>query len=190
MRANPLTRAIMRACSEREYRARLLADPTRALAQEGLQVPDGVTVVVHEASDDRLIVVLPDPEMERQLARQADLPDGVVCDVPGSLRLEWRGFTLVASGRIDAQGAPVLRREIERASTDLDLDLANVGFIGSAGLAALLAAHKRLLEHNSEVRLVRVPEPILNVLELAGFGDLFEITRDESLAYLAAACRL
>jgi len=79
------------------------ADPVRALAQEGLQIPDGVTVIIHEASDDRLIVVLPDPDVERQLVRLGELPDGVVKDVPETLQLEWRGFTLVASGRIDAQ---------------------------------------------------------------------------------------
>lgn len=190
MRANPLLRAVMRACTESDFRAHLLRDPREALALEGLLVPEGVEVVIHEASDDRLVVVLPDLEMERRMAEHHAPPDGPVADVPPALRLEWRGYTLVASGRIDTESAPFVRRELQRPSIDVDFDLAGVTFIGSAGLAALLAAQKRLAETENVIRLVRVPQPIINVLELAGYADVFEITHDESLEYLAAACRL
>jgi anti-anti-sigma factor len=190
MKTNPFSRAIMRASSEQAFRTRLLADPRAALAEEGLEVPVGVKVVVHEPADDCIVLVLPDPSLEYRLAEHSDLPAGPVADAPASLRLDWQGCTLVAAGRIDVDSASILRRELGRAQIGVDLDLADVTFIGSAGLASLLAVQKQLLERGCELRLVRVPQAIGNVLDLAGYAEMFEIVREESLAYLAAACRL
>jgi len=52
----------------------------------------------------------------------------------------------------------------------------------------LLAGQKHLATHDSNLRLVDVPQDIRNVLEMVGFLDLFEIVNRSSLddPYVAA----
>ena len=186
---NQLAKAIVRACSESAFRERLINNPRKALAEEGIQVPEDVNVVIHESSEDILRVVLP--------CMTAGLPDtakepffGAVKDVPDGLSLEWRENLLVAEGRIDSATAPALKRELIRAFWDVDLDLSHVTFLSSAGLSALLAGQKHLQENDCKMRLLDVPEVINNVLEIAGFSELFEtVDRSalESMSYLAGS---
>ncbi|HJY81430.1 MAG TPA: nitrile hydratase subunit alpha [Candidatus Binatia bacterium] len=61
MKVNPLKRAIVRACTNTAYRARLLADSRQALAEKGIEVPLDIEVHVHENTDNKIIVVLPGP---------------------------------------------------------------------------------------------------------------------------------
>jgi anti-anti-sigma factor len=72
---------------------------------------------------------------------------------------------------------------LRRAFADVDLDLADVDFLSSAGLSALLTGQKHLLEHDCRLRLVDVQEAVRNVLDLAGFGELFEIIDRQDLEY-------
>jgi len=186
---NPLAKAIMRACSEPEYRARLINNPRKALEEEGIQVPEDVNVVIHESSEDVLRVVLP--------CMTAGLPDkskepffGAVKDAPAGLGMEWRENLLVAEGRIDSTTAPALKLELLRAFWDVDLDLSHITFLSSAGLSALLAGQKHLQENDCKLRLLDVPEVINNVLEIAGFSEIFEMvdrSAIESMSYLAGS---
>ncbi len=186
---NPLSKAIMRACSEPEYRARLINNPRKALEEEGIPVPEDVNVVIHESSEDVLRVVLP--------CMTAGLPDkskepffGAVKDAPAGLGMEWRENLLVAEGRIDSTTAPALKRELLRAFWDVDLDLSHITFLSSAGLSALLAGQKHLQENDCKLRLLDVPEVINNVLEIAGFSEIFEMVDRsalESMSYLAGS---
>jgi hypothetical protein len=53
-------RIVARARSDSEFRARLLASPREALAEElGFELPDRLEVVVVEERPDRLAIVLP-----------------------------------------------------------------------------------------------------------------------------------
>ncbi len=177
---NPIKQAIARACGDSAYRALLLSDPRGAFAEANCEVPEAVEVLVREISAGELLVVL--PEFPTVVFGQAlsRLPMGTAPGVPTGLSLEWRGWTLIAAGRIDAITAPALRREVERAEHDLNLVLAAVTFISSAGLGALLAGQKHLVANGCTLRLVDVSEPVCTVLETVGFIDLFEIINREN----------
>jgi anti-anti-sigma factor len=181
MRTNPVKQAIVRACTDAAYRARLLADPHKALAEEGIEVPPEIEVRVHENTDNKIVAVLPGPQVAEIRERTKQLPSGPVADVPSGLTLEWEKTSLVAKGRIDTNTAPALRRELERAFVDVDLVMTEVTFLSSPGLAALLAGQKHLAAHDSHLRLFDVPREIRNVLEMVGFLDLFEILTPSSL---------
>lgn len=181
MKINPLTQAIVRASTDPAYRARLLADPRTALAEEGLEVPPGIDVRIHENTDNKIVAVLPGPQLAEIRERTRQLPSGPVADVPSGLTLAWEKTALIATGRIDTNTAPALRRELVHAFVDVDLVMSEVTFLSSAGLAALLAGQKHLAEHDSHLRLYDVPQEIRNVLEMVGFLDLFEIITPRSV---------
>jgi hypothetical protein len=52
-------RIIAKAWADDGYKARLLADPAAVAAAEGIEVPAGVKIVIHENSAGELHVVLP-----------------------------------------------------------------------------------------------------------------------------------
>lgn len=178
MKANPLQQAIIRACTDEAYRARLLAKPQAALLEEGIAVPSDVQICVHESRDDKLLIVLPGPQNIGKPDLPQRMPNGPVADVPNGLTLEWNDSILVAVGRIDSTTAPAFKRELLRAAEDIDVDLAKVVFMSSAGLSALLAGQQHLNKLDCRLRLMRVPETIENVLEMAGFLDQFEIAEN------------
>ena len=190
MKTNPVKQAIVRACTDAAYRARLLADPHKALAEEGIEVPPEIEVRVHENSDNKIVAVLPGPQVAEIRERTKQLPSGPVADVPSGLTLEWKKTSLIAKGRIDTNTAPALRRELQRAFVDIDLVMTEVTFLSSPGLAALLAGQKHLAAHDSHLRLFDVPREVRNVLEMVGFLDLFEIITPSSLDDPAVAAMI
>jgi anti-anti-sigma factor len=181
MKMNPLKQAIVRASTDAAYRARLLADPRKALAEEGIDVPLEIEVQVHENTDNKIVAVLPGPQLAEIRDRTRQLPSGPVADVPAGLTLTWERTALIANGRIDTNTAPALRRELLHAFVDVDLVMTDVTFLSSAGLAAMLAGQKHLAAHDSHLRLYDVPQEIRNVLEMVGFLDLFEIVTAQGL---------
>ena len=50
---------VARYYGDSDFRARLDADPTRVLREEGLEIPDGVSVKLLFNTDDLLNIVLP-----------------------------------------------------------------------------------------------------------------------------------
>lgn len=65
---------------------------------------------------------------------------------------------------------------------DIVLDLAGVRQFDSAGLAELLACHKRVRESGGTLKLLHVSRGVRRVFELARLVGLFEVHRDESSA--------
>lgn len=106
MKTNPVKEAIVRACTDAAYRARLLADPRKALAEEGIEMPPDLEVRIHENSDNKIVAVLPGPQIAETRERTRQLPSGPVADVPSGLTLEWEKTSLIAKGRIDTNTAP------------------------------------------------------------------------------------
>ncbi|MHC4127383.1 MAG: STAS domain-containing protein [Planctomycetota bacterium] len=175
MRTNPLKLVVARACTDATYRARLLAEPHAALAEDGVEVPPGVEVRVHESTDDKILIVLPTShgtEFEESVSLP---PPGPVADVPPGLTLEWQATMLIARGKVDASNAKALRRELERAFVDIGLDCAGVTSMSSAGVGALVAGQRRLSERECSLCLYDVAKPIRNVFELAGLLEMFEM---------------
>ena len=57
----------------------------------------------------------------------------------------------------------------------VELDLAEVSYMSSAGLRVLVLAAKALQKRGERLRLVNVPLHIYNILNLAGFTSFIDI---------------
>ena len=95
---------------------------------------------------------------------QQQLPSAVVLRVVGS---------------VDSNTAPELQAALLRATEGstggVELDLAEVSFMSSAGLRALLLASKALQKRGERLRLSNVPPQIYNVLNLTGFTSFIDV---------------
>jgi anti-anti-sigma factor len=86
---------------------------------------------------------------------------------------------LHAAGRLNRDTAPELQEPLLRAAEAptgaVELDLAELSYMSSAGLRVLLQAAKALQKRGERLRLVKVPPHIYNVLNLAGFTLFIDI---------------
>ena len=82
-------------------------------------------------------------------------------------------------GVVDSNTAPELQQALLRATETstggVELDLAKVSYLSSAGLRALLMAAKALQKRNERLRVSNVPPQILNVLNLTGFTTFIDV---------------
>jgi anti-sigma B factor antagonist len=110
-------------------------------------------------------------------------PDSVEVDRP-----EPGVVLLRAKGDLDAYTAPGLRTQLHDATAgDADLvvvDLADITFIDSAGLGALVGAHRRMREGGGRLRIVRPPALVARAFELTGLDEVLDL-RDDSEQALA-----
>jgi anti-anti-sigma factor len=85
---------------------------------------------------------------------------------------------LQLNGRLDANWADHLGNAIESAiragQHQIDLDLAQVNYLSSAGIRVLLKYFKQLKTANGALRVVRTTDAILSVLQLSGIASLLE----------------
>jgi|RhiMethySRZTD1v2_1073278.scaffolds.fasta_scaffold1426819_2 anti-sigma B factor antagonist len=95
---------------------------------------------------------------------------------------------LTASGDLDAYTAPGLRTRLHEAiegDEDAELvvvDLAKATFIDSAGLGALIGAHRRILERGGRLRIVRPPALVARAFELTGLDEVLDMRDDRRQA--------
>jgi anti-sigma B factor antagonist len=86
---------------------------------------------------------------------------------------------LHAVGAVDSNTAPELQEALLRATEAptgaVELDLAKVSYMSSAGLRALLLASKALQKRGERLRVSNVPPQILNVLNLTGFTTFIDV---------------
>jgi anti-sigma B factor antagonist len=82
-------------------------------------------------------------------------------------------------GAVDSNTAPELQQALLRATETspggVELDLAKVSYMSSAGLRALLMAAKALQKRSERLRVSNVPAQILNVLNLTGFTTFIDV---------------
>ncbi len=102
-------------------------------------------------------------------------------------RMAYGGHEVVfVYGEIDVLTAPrlheVLHEVIAESPRSLLVDLANVTFVDSTGLGALVVAHRHLEERGGKLRLVSVPPPVAQVLEVTGLTNRFEVYADVDAA--------
>jgi anti-anti-sigma factor len=100
---------------------------------------------------------------------------------------------LALSGRLDTETSA----DLELALADLQaagathflIDMADIGYVSSAGLRVLLALAKQLDGGRGSLRLCELNAAVTQVFDVAGFSKLFLIypTRDAALAGHAAA---
>ncbi len=85
--------------------------------------------------------------------------------------------TLALSGRLDTTTAPDFEKtltEVLPETTDLVFDLEKLEYISSAGLRVILKAQKTMSAKGS-LKLLHVPESIMEVFEITGFTDFLTI---------------
>jgi anti-anti-sigma factor len=96
-----------------------------------------------------------------------------------TLRRSESAVVLHAAGPVDSNTAAQLQepllRESEAPAGAVELDLAEVSYMSSAGLRVLVMAAKALQKRGERLRLVNVPPQIYNVLNLAGFTSFIDV---------------
>ncbi|MTJ83929.1 MAG: STAS domain-containing protein [Telmatospirillum sp.] len=91
------------------------------------------------------------------------------------------GAVVRLSGEIDLQNSPDLRRELLDRVADGDpvvVDLAQVSYIDSSGIACLVEAYQMARRHGLRFALAAVSPAALRVLRLARLDEVF-IIRDQ-----------
>ena len=82
--------------------------------------------------------------------------------------------SVVLSGEIDTHTAPVLEERLEaiEAGGQMVLDLANVSFISSAGLTAMLTTQIRLQETGGSLTVENPTAAVERMIALSGLNGL------------------
>ena len=91
--------------------------------------------------------------------------------VRATLRTDAEVVLLIIAGRLGSAGAPDLRSALEAATSAggrVHLDLADVDYISSAGLAVLAEVTRRFREVGGVLEVTSVSEAVSLALRLAG----------------------
>lgn len=87
--------------------------------------------------------------------------------------------TLQVVGEIDLATAPLLRsramEQLERGPRVLVLDLEEVSFLGSSGLAVLIQIRTEAMRRDVGLRLVSSSRAVLRALTATGLIELFDV---------------
>lgn len=92
-------------------------------------------------------------------------------------------------GEVDMLTTPLLgsclAEQLQRDPRMLVVDLRDVGFLGSSGLAALVTAREEAGNRKVQLRLVSADHAVLRPLTATGLADLFDIYPDLETALAA-----
>ena len=96
------------------------------------------------------------------------------------LEREEDGITVfMLKGRIDTQGAVdmdlALQAAVSEGKHKMVLDMAEVRYIGSAGLRTMADVLTKNMEAGGDLKLVAVNRKVLRVLRIIGFDKFFSI---------------
>ena len=97
------------------------------------------------------------------------------------IKKEQNGTSLpmLLSGRLDTVAAADFEKELESSLegvSSLVLDCADLTYVASSGLRALLMAQKRMNKQGSMV-MRHVQDAVMEVLSMTGFDDLLQIEK-------------
>jgi anti-sigma B factor antagonist len=88
---------------------------------------------------------------------------------------------LILEGELDLSGCDELNREISKLEARhlerFVVDLSELQFIDSTGIACLMHLAQRAQETPTELRFVRGPRELERILEIAGVSDLLPFER-------------
>jgi anti-anti-sigma factor len=78
-------------------------------------------------------------------------------------------------GEIDMESAPLLAVALEQQLSDKDayIDMADVRFIDSSGIAVLINQCVRMRQHNGKLHIQNPSRVVRRVLEIAGLSEHF-----------------
>jgi len=102
---------------------------------------------------------------------------------------EWPGALIVARGELDVQSVPELRAKLAEAleggKQRVVVDLAEVSFIDSLSLSALVGARRKLGD-DGRLAIVAVHEYVRLILQATGLEQVLDVfgTRDEAVAFV------
>lgn len=180
MEKNPLSDIISRTCLDRSFREEFLRNPAVALRAAGIQVPEGISINVIENTDDDIYVVLPtslDDHPANWVAECRPAPGKEVTSP--LLNMKWTADGLYLKGRLSSENAQLFHQEMEMARCNLVVDFGEVTFMGSAALAVLLAAQKRLSAGGKQLYLCNVTPALRGIFAVSGLEPFFQfIKRD------------
>jgi anti-sigma B factor antagonist len=108
--------------------------------------------------------------------------DGLVVDITT------RGSAVIVTprGDIDLSGSPAFRLELRKAQLSkparLIIDLAEVGYMDSSGVATLVEAMQSTRKNNATLVLCSMQERVRSVFEIARLHTVFTIVPDTDAA--------
>ncbi|MBQ0924841.1 STAS domain-containing protein [Saccharopolyspora endophytica] len=111
---------------------------------------------------------------------------------PFSAVAEWSGRTLfvTATGEVELVNSPQLEAVLNHALADgpevLVLDIMDVTFLSSAGLAVLVRAHRNAEEAGTRFRVVAANVATLRPIQLMGLDQEFDVFADRDDALTGA----
>lgn len=91
-----------------------------------------------------------------------------------------RKAIIFLEGKLTVQTAPDLSSALEELGEgvdDLVIDLAKTEYIASAGLRVLVTADKMMSGRKGSLRLVHPNDDVVEIFEMTGLSDVFEIER-------------
>ena len=92
-------------------------------------------------------------------------------------------ITVVVSGELDIATAPRLAAEVDaavRPGTSIVVDLADVTFMDSSGLRAILAGHAAARAHGVRYGVISSGQAVQRVFDLTRMADEIEILPDRA----------
>jgi anti-sigma B factor antagonist len=96
---------------------------------------------------------------------------------------------VMVEGELDIATAPrlisVLNRAVQEALRSLVVDLSDVNFMDSTGLALLINAHRRLSRRRKGFAVVCPPGPLWRVFEVTDMVDTLRVCPDRDSAWAA-----
>jgi anti-sigma B factor antagonist len=100
---------------------------------------------------------------------------------------------LMVEGELDIATAArlisVLNRAVQDALRSLVVDLSDVDFMDSTGLALLINAHRRLTRRSKGFAVVCPPGPLWRVFEITDMVETLHVCPDRESAWAAASVR-
>ena len=153
---------IQRAATDLEFRRRLINTPDKVLTEEGFSIPPGKRVVILESIDDLFYVVLPAFKREKET---------------GAMPFDFtvKGGTVLLKGHLDSRSVSRVRETLLNWEGDLAVDLKDLKYISSAGLALLLSVRKHLSRAGHKMELLYLHPAVRNVFIMGGFDRIFDI---------------
>lgn len=89
------------------------------------------------------------------------------------------GVTVTVIGEVDSASAPIVGAELDAVldagPTEVVLDLCHVGFLDSAGLSVLAAAHRRAGLEHVRLRVLASGRAVKRPMQITGLWDLLGV---------------
>ena len=85
---------------------------------------------------------------------------------------------ITANGEIDLENSGGLREQIASAldaNTAVSINMSDVNYIDSSGVAALIESKQRAGEGGKEFKIIKTSEAVLSVIKLAKLDSFFDI---------------